>query len=123
MDEPIRFNVSTGRFQQINVLGTDVLKCAHVLIDYPTKVVEIKRIVEIPPTFWVKVGDAVMKISPSENDIFALKKAVKAQLEAQGRPIINHLKMKVKKHDGTPCDRVDAPLKANTEATAYVIAL
>jgi hypothetical protein len=100
------------------VLGTDVLKCARVVIDYPTKVADIKR---IPRTFWVKIGGAVMKVTPSEHDIDALKKAVVMHLQAVGARHI--LKMTVRKHDGTVCDRMDAPLEENTEETAYMVAL
>jgi hypothetical protein len=123
MEEPITFRTSTNHFIDINVLGTDVLKCARVLIDYPTKVVDIQRTVVIPPIardVWVRVGDNVMRITSSENDIFALKKAVQAELTLSGEGPIHIGKMHVKKHDGTAC-RGDSALEANTYDTAYIV--
>jgi hypothetical protein len=73
--------------------------------------------------FWVKEGDATFEVTPGKNNIDALKEAVKAKLESSGRSTVDHLGMKVAKHDGMPCDKMSAPLEANTEGTAYVITL
>jgi hypothetical protein len=69
-------------------------------------------------------GKKVIRVEPSQNDIYALKKAVKAELESgQHGLIVDALAMQVKKHDGTVCDMMSAPLEANTEEMAYVVTL
>jgi hypothetical protein len=122
-NEPISFHASTKHFLDINVLGTDVLKCARVVIDYPMKAVDIPRTlitVPIAPAIWVRVGRYDMKVTPSGNDIFTLKKAVNVELESWGERPIHAGKMRVKTHDGTAC-REDHALEATTLDTAYIV--
>jgi hypothetical protein len=45
---------------------------------------------------------------------------VKAELELAGRPTVDHFKMRVKERDGTACDDMRAPLKADA---GYIITL
>jgi hypothetical protein len=69
--------------------------------------------------FWVKADDAILAVTPRSNDIDALKEAVKAKMEASGYKKIHAGKMRVVKHDGTPCDEMGAPPEANTEETLH----
>jgi hypothetical protein len=126
MGEPIRYRESSHRFKDLNLLGTDVLKSMDLVVKYPSRTVSITRSQApvVASSFWVKMDDGkhVFKVTPKENEIFALKEAVKAKLELQKRDrIVDALAMQVKKPDGTVCDVMDAPLEANTAKTAYII--
>jgi hypothetical protein len=78
---------------------------------------------------WAKITgegalEVALKVVPEENTVFALKEAVKAKMESQERGlIVNAFKMQVLNHDGTACDKMSAPVDANTEETAYKIVL
>jgi hypothetical protein len=105
----------------VNVLGMVELK-DHVrpMFDSLTRAIGRPPV----PSVWVKVGDAVMNVTPAENNVFALKEAVKAKLESHGRgTCIDGFKMTVATHDGTACATMSAPLEANMESTAYIVVL
>jgi hypothetical protein len=58
------------------------------------------------------------------NDIYALTKAVKAELESATHGLfVDALAMQVQKHGGTLCDMMSAPLEGNTEKMAYIVTL
>jgi hypothetical protein len=124
--ERIRLRTSSRGFSDINLLGTDVLDCACLVIDYPKKLASLTRATDAPAnTFWVRVGDTVVTtVTPHRNDIDALKTSVKVKLESWDRDlIVNPLKMTVKKHDGSTCHDMGAALETNWEETAYEITL
>jgi hypothetical protein len=127
MGQQVTLHNSSHHFEDLNLLGTDVLKSTDLLIQYPSRTVSITRSQApvVGSSFWVTMnGKNVFKVTPVENEVFALKEAVKAKLESQTRDnIVDVLAMQVKKHDGTVCDVMDAPLEANTAKTAYIIAL
>jgi hypothetical protein len=127
MGESVRYRKSSHRFEELNLLGTDVLKSMDLLIQYPSRTVSITRSQApvVGSSFWVTMdGKNVFKVTPVENEVFALKEAVKAKLESQKRDrIVDAFAMQVKKHDGTVCDVMDTPLEANTAKTAYIVTL
>jgi hypothetical protein len=125
-DKRVLFQTSTGRFSDINLLGTDVLQCGRLVVDYPKKTVDFtraSRVVSVSAPFpvWVKMGGRVMQVTPSGNDVYSLTRAVKAELEWWGKPVIHADKVTVTTHGGTPCDDVGGPLEANTSKTPYSV--
>jgi hypothetical protein len=96
-----------------------------LVVKYPSRTVFITRSQgPIAVSFWVNVAGTVVKVRPRENDIDALKVAVKAEMKSQEPGFqISALRMQVKKHDGTVCDKMSAPLEANTAKTAYIVTL
>jgi hypothetical protein len=105
----------------VNVIGMTELK-DHVRPMFHSLACAIGR--PSGPSVWVKVGGDVTRVTPKENDVFALKEAVKAKLESnKPETIIDGIKMTVAKHDGTACTEMSAKLETNTEETAYTIVL
>jgi len=75
---------------------------------------------EIEFVAWVKFGSSTFKVTPATNDVDSLKKAVKAEIEANFQTKVNAITLTVKDKDGKVL-KASSPLTANTEETAYVV--
>lgn len=92
LGHPVQWGCSSDRFEDINLLGTDVLSNGVLHVDYPEMMMRFdvtKHIVSQRDGAWVQERDAsgkavdrAMKVFPSMNDVDALAKAIKAELGA-----------------------------------------
>jgi len=85
--ERILLRTSSHHFEDINLLGTDVLGCARLTINCPKKLASLTRTTpdrNTPDAFWVTLDGATFEVTPSKNNVDALKDAVKAKMQLSG---------------------------------------
>ena len=127
---PLLFHESSGRFEDINLLGTDVMRHCRLEINYTTSKVVLEKVgVTADVSFWVQqrdtnnnnnVGDP-FKVAPQRKDVDDLKDAIKAKLAPKyptlAAPDISVQDSKHKKL------LPDTPLQANRQENPYLFLL
>ena len=82
-DVKVRYQISGNHFQDLNLLGTDVLGKGVLHIDYQGELVSFKvtsKSAQSTNIFWVNLdGGDFFKAFPLQNNVDALKKAVKQE--------------------------------------------
>ena len=120
---PVQWACSSDHFEDINLLGTDVLHYGVLRIDYPKIQMDFnltrKDIAQSDSNVWVKYGTSVFEVTPAENHVDSLKDAVKAKaaVALAGRDAFT---LTVKDDKGKVL-QVNAVLQANTAETAYIV--
>jgi hypothetical protein len=104
----------------LNVIGMDCLNQAVPHLDEYLSENFSKFQPPIGAT-WVRYGTAVFEVSPTKSTVDSLKDAVKAKWDASNPGnILNVFTLTVKDHTGNVLE-VDAPLRANSKKTAYIV--
>ena len=91
----------------------------HVLSSEGTRSVFPPLAPAPPERVWVKYGAVTFKVTPATNDVDSLKKAVKAEWEANKSTKLDVFQLTVKDHSGKVL-KASALLECNTEDTAYI---
>ena len=123
LDQKVNYVASSGHYSDINLLGSNVLQNTRLIVDYPNKTGSIERLMSLIMTtsYWVRYATAVFEVAPAKNTVDSLKKAVKAEWDASNPGnVLNMFKLTVKDYEGNVL-RPSAPLKTNTEETAYMV--
>ena len=116
LGEKVSFCTSSGHFTEINLLGTDALGGSSLYVNYPHRKIRIEAVSVQDLSMWVRMGGATFEVTPSKNNVDALKDAVKAEMQLSGpAPLLT-----VKK-DGKVL-REDDALEATTRDAAYEVA-
>jgi hypothetical protein len=126
----VNLSVSTRHYNDINVLGTDFLGHCNLHVNYPRGVIELEVLNtnDAKPVVWVQQRGRPypFKVTPTGNDVDALKVAIKAELEANlPRITVNAIEMRIyPPGGGDAAARPSQALVANTADDApYLFAL